>query len=128
MTRRLSGERLRRRSESERAGDHGTQRLPLLLVLLQVLHLLRDCVDQLLDLLELRELLLLEELYLLKLLRHDLQHLDEVEIPRYATLDAQRRRIPRRLMGALMVLAVLVGLGLIGLLAELAHRAQLGGR
>ena len=64
----------------------------------------------------------------MKLLRHDLQHLDEVEIPRYATLDAQRRRIPRRLMGALMVLAVLVGLGLIGLLAELAHRAQLGGR
>jgi serine/threonine-protein kinase len=60
-------------------------------------------------------------------LRHDLQHLDEIEIPRYATLDKQRRGIPQHLMSALIILAVLVGLALIGLVAELAHRGQLGG-
>jgi serine/threonine-protein kinase len=59
-------------------------------------------------------------------LKHDLQHLDEVEIPRYATLDTRRRGIPQRFVGALIILAVFVGLVVVGILAELAHRAQGG--
>jgi serine/threonine protein kinase len=59
-------------------------------------------------------------------LRHDLQHLDQVEIPRYALLDTPRRGLPQRFVGALIILAVLLGLAVIGLAAELAHRAQVG--
>ena len=57
-------------------------------------------------------------------LKHDLQHLDEVEIPRYATLDTRRRGIPQRFVSALIIVAVLLGLVLVGIVAELAHRAQ----
>jgi serine/threonine protein kinase len=62
-------------------------------------------------------------------LRHDLQHLDEVEIPNYASLDAQPRRgLPQRFVGAIVILVVLVGLAVIGFVAQLAHRAQLAGQ
>jgi serine/threonine-protein kinase len=60
-------------------------------------------------------------------LKHDLEHLDQVEIPRYATLDTRRRGIPQRFVSAVIILAVFVGLIVIGIAAELAHRAQVGG-
>ena len=44
-----------------------------------------------------------------------------------ALLDRSRRGIPQGVMGALIAVAVLVGLVLIGVVAEMAHRAQLGG-
>lgn len=59
-------------------------------------------------------------------LGHDLRHLDEVEIPRYASMDAPRRGMPQQLMVALIAIGVLLGLVLIGIVAELAHRAQVG--
>ena len=75
----LSGERLRNEPERERTGEPCSERLPLLL---QLLDLLRHPLNQLLELLELRrhplqqqlrmlELLLLELLHLLELLRND---------------------------------------------------------
>ena len=60
-------------------------------------------------------------------LRHALQHLDEVEIPRYDTLDPRRRGIPQRFVSALIIVAVFLGLIVVGIAAELAHRAQVGG-
>jgi serine/threonine-protein kinase len=60
-------------------------------------------------------------------LRHDLEHLDEVEIPSYTEASGPGRRIPQHAMSVLVVLLVLVGLVLIGVLAELAHRAQISG-
>jgi len=60
--------------------------------------------------------------------RHDLQHLDEVEIPEYVEPSGTgRRALLRQVMPVLVVVAVLVGLVLIGVLAELAHRAQVSG-
>jgi hypothetical protein len=60
-------------------------------------------------------------------LRHDLEHLDQVEIPLYTAFDKQRRGVSPRVMGVLLVLAVFAGLLLIGLAAELLHRAQQAG-
>src|SRR5260221_5804274 len=61
-------------------------------------------------------------------LMHDLEHLDQVEIPRYATLDTRRRGIPQRFVGAVIMLAVFGGLIVIGIVAQLAHRGHVGGR
>ena len=61
-------------------------------------------------------------------LRHDLEHLDEVEIPSYAEVSGSGRQlIPQRVLPVLVALAVIAGLLLIGVLAELAHRAQISG-
>jgi serine/threonine-protein kinase len=60
-------------------------------------------------------------------LRHDLEHLDEVEIPSYAVPEPRRGPLPSGLVSALVVLAVLAALALLGIVAELAHRAQVGG-
>src|SRR5206468_7024654 len=79
----LSAERLWHQPESERARESCAKRL---IGLLQLLDLMGNDLDELLKLLELRrddgqqlleqrELLLLKGLYLLKLLRHDLQQL-----------------------------------------------------
>jgi hypothetical protein len=74
----LTAERLWNQPESERTREPGAKRLILLLVLLdldellELLELRRDDVKQLL---EEHELLLLKELKLLQLLRHDLQQL-----------------------------------------------------
>ena len=59
-------------------------------------------------------------------LRHDLQHLDEVEIPHYANVNTPRRGMPQHFMAILLALTLLLGLILLGVLAELAHRAQVG--
>jgi hypothetical protein len=56
-----------------------------------------------------------------------LEHLDEVEIPSYAEASRPGLRIPQHAMSVLVVLLVIVGLVLIGVLAELAHRAQISG-
>jgi serine/threonine-protein kinase len=56
-------------------------------------------------------------------LRYDLEHLDRVDIPEYATAS-RRRSLPRHLVSTLVIVGVLVGLVLIGVLAELAHRTQ----
>jgi hypothetical protein len=55
---------------------------------------------------------------------HDLQHLDEVEIPLYAAVTPRRRGISQSSMAVAIGLAILVSLVLIGVAAELAHRAQ----
>jgi len=81
----LCGEGLR--CNPERAREALAEWMPLLLVLL--LDLLRDYLDELLELLELRgndlqqlleikKLLLLESLHLLQLLRYDLQQLQQL--------------------------------------------------
>jgi serine/threonine protein kinase len=57
-------------------------------------------------------------------LREDLQHLDQVEIPHYARMDTPRRELPQRFIGVFITVAVLLGLVLIGVVAELAHRSQ----
>jgi eukaryotic-like serine/threonine-protein kinase len=59
-------------------------------------------------------------------LREDLLHLDQVAIPEYSTLDTPHSGPPQWVMGAVVSLAILLGLAVIGLLAELAHRAQAG--
>jgi serine/threonine protein kinase len=59
-------------------------------------------------------------------LRHDLEHLDDVEIPHYARVAPPRRGLPQHLMAILLTLAVLLSLILLGIVAQLAHRAQLG--
>jgi len=77
----LTAECLWNQSESERTREPGAKRL---ILLLELLDLMGNDLDELLELLELRrddvkqllkehELLLLKELNLLKLLRHDLQ-------------------------------------------------------
>jgi hypothetical protein len=82
----LSAERLWHQPESQRARESGAKRL---IGLLQLLDLMGNDLDELLKLLELRgddgqqlleqrELLLLKGLYLLKLLRHDLQQLRDL--------------------------------------------------
>jgi hypothetical protein len=80
-------ETLRRQPQADGAGNGRTERLAS--VLLQVLDLLRDDLNQLLKLLKLRgndlqqllqvhQLLLLKQLQLVKLLRHDLQYLQKL--------------------------------------------------
>jgi serine/threonine-protein kinase len=59
-------------------------------------------------------------------LRHDLEHLDQVEIPRYTSQDMPRRGVPHQFMSVLLIVAIFLGLIVIGLLAEIAHRAQVG--
>lgn len=61
-------------------------------------------------------------------LRHDLEHLDEVEIPTYAVADPPRhQRLLQQALPVFVILAVLIGLVLVGVLAQMAHRAQMGG-
>jgi len=74
MARGLARECLWRQTEAERIRPEG---LPLLL---QMVNLLRYRLDQLLDLLELRELVLLQQLHLLQLLRHELQQLHALRL------------------------------------------------
>jgi serine/threonine protein kinase len=59
-------------------------------------------------------------------LLHDLQHLDQVTIPRYATLDSQPRHLSQGFVGVAIGLAIVLALLLIGVAAEFAHRAQVG--
>ena len=85
MAGRLSAEGLRNQAEREGTGDSRTERLPLLLELLalvgdlnQLLELLKLCREPVKQLLQVHRLLLLEELHLLQLLRHDLQQLRDL--------------------------------------------------
>jgi serine/threonine-protein kinase len=58
-------------------------------------------------------------------LRHDLTHLDEVQIPEYPTSSQSRQRVPREhLVTAAVVVGVFVVLVIIGVLAQLAHTAK----
>jgi serine/threonine-protein kinase len=60
-------------------------------------------------------------------LRHDLTHLDEVQIPEYPSDTGGRRAVSREhLVNAGVVLGVLVVLAVLGVAAELVHRAQVG--
>jgi hypothetical protein len=60
-------------------------------------------------------------------LLNDLQHLEQVTIPHYATVDIQHRRgMSPRFMGIVIGLAIALVLVLIGVAAEFAHRAQVG--
>jgi serine/threonine protein kinase len=59
-------------------------------------------------------------------LRDDLQHLDRVEIPQYATMDPRGRGLHQALVAVVVALLILLGLVIIGVVAELAHRAQIG--
>jgi len=74
MARGLARECLWRQTEAERIRPDG---LPLLL---QMLNLLRYRLDHLLDLLKLRKLVLLQQLHLLQLLRHELQQLHALRL------------------------------------------------
>jgi serine/threonine-protein kinase len=60
---------------------------------------------------------------------HDLEHLDEVEIPEYPASSRATITLWRQHLGTLAIVAlVLVVLVLAGVLAELAHRLQLASR
>jgi len=59
-------------------------------------------------------------------LRQDLLHLDEVEIPRYAAEDRRRKGVPQPVLWTAIAVLVLIGLVLIGVLAEVLHRTQTG--
>jgi eukaryotic-like serine/threonine-protein kinase len=60
-------------------------------------------------------------------LRHDLQHLDQVEIPEYPSETGSRPLVSREhLVNAGVIVGVLLVLALLGLAAELVHRAQVG--
>lgn len=100
----LPAERVRHRPESERTRKAGAKRL---IGLLELLDLMGDNLDELLELLQLRRnevdqlleqrgLLLLKELNLLKLLRHDLQQLQDLLRGRLRTkrLTYVRREAP----------------------------------
>jgi eukaryotic-like serine/threonine-protein kinase len=57
--------------------------------------------------------------------RHDLTHLDAVTVPEYPTESSGPPRIRRdHLVNAAIVIGVLVLLALLGLIAQLAHNAQ----
>jgi serine/threonine-protein kinase len=56
-------------------------------------------------------------------LRDELLHLDQVEIPAYAP-EERRRVLPPPVLWTVIAVLVLVGLVLIGVLAEVLHRAQ----
>ena len=55
---------------------------------------------------------------------HDLLHLDSVAIPEYPAAARPRSNVGHQLVTAGIVLAVLIGLAVIGVAAELAHRLQ----
>lgn len=57
-------------------------------------------------------------------LRHDLEHLDEVQIPDYETVQPHRRLVPAHAIPVLLIVGVLAVLVLLGVVAEFAHRAQ----
>ena len=60
-------------------------------------------------------------------LRHDLTHLDEVQIPEYPSDTGGRPAVAREhLVNAGIVIGVLVVLAALGVAAELVHRAQVG--
>ncbi len=59
-------------------------------------------------------------------LRYDLQHLDAVEIPKYAADEQPKRGVPQTVLWLLIALLILVALVLIGMLAEVLHRTQMG--
>jgi serine/threonine-protein kinase len=59
-------------------------------------------------------------------LREDLQHLEDVEIPTYAASATRRGRLPQYALPVALVLAAFVCLVVIGVAAELVHRAQVG--
>jgi len=56
--------------------------------------------------------------------RQDLLHLDQVEIPTYAPDERPRHGVPQPVVWTAIAVLVLVGLVLIGVLAEVLHRAQ----
>ena len=58
-------------------------------------------------------------------LRHDLLHLDDVEVPEYPAAEAGRVSVSRQhVVSALIVIGVLIALAALGVVAELVHRAQ----
>jgi len=57
-------------------------------------------------------------------LRHDLEHLDQVEIPDYSAVIERPVETVPVLKTALIVVLVFAALGAVGVIAELAHRAQ----
>jgi serine/threonine-protein kinase len=58
-------------------------------------------------------------------LRHDLTHLEDVQIPEYPSATESRRRIPREhVVTAAVIVGVFAVLVLIGVLAQLAHTAK----
>jgi eukaryotic-like serine/threonine-protein kinase len=59
-------------------------------------------------------------------LRQDLLHPDQVAISNYASLESPRGSMPRFWLGVVVTVAVLLGLALIGIAAQLVHRAQVG--
>jgi serine/threonine-protein kinase len=57
-------------------------------------------------------------------LKEDLEHLDAVAIPTYATNHARRRRLPAQAIPAVLIVLTIMCLVLLGVAAELFHRAQ----
>jgi serine/threonine-protein kinase len=60
-------------------------------------------------------------------LRHDLQHLEQVETPQYTDQNRQRRALPQAVLWTVIVVLLLGGLVALGVLAQLLHRAQVSG-
>jgi serine/threonine-protein kinase len=59
-------------------------------------------------------------------LRDDLLHLDQVAIPAYTSEGRPRRGLPQPILWTAFAVVVLVGLLVIGVLAEALHRSQAG--
>jgi len=57
-------------------------------------------------------------------LRHDLTHLDEVKIPEYPAASGRAVVSREHMLNAGVVIAALVLLAVLGMVAELVHRAQ----
>ena len=59
-------------------------------------------------------------------LRHDVEHLDDVEIPNYGAEERPKRGVPQAVLWAGIAILILVGLVLIGVLAQVLHSTQAG--